>query len=199
IYDDYIGGLPSAATTTADTAPTPSNSSSQATNIPTLHMMLTSLKHSNNMFSNKKIKLHSNLIFSAESSSLQYVDPSNMYTFYQPYPHEYQWTKDHPLEQVIGEPSRLVLIRNQLRSDGDMCMYALTLRAQLYDKVSEQKDITKGTSANTKFENQSTSGTKLYSVTPFPNSKVIPKVVETNDLSKPVTSNLVPTTTESKL
>nr|GEU94869.1 hypothetical protein [Tanacetum cinerariifolium] len=32
---------------------------------------------------------------------------------------------DHPLEQVIGKPSRPILIRNQLRSDGDMCMYAL--------------------------------------------------------------------------
>ncbi|GKE44796.1 hypothetical protein Tco_1472080 [Tanacetum coccineum] len=73
------------------------------------------------------------------------------------------------------------------------------LRAQLFDKVSEQKDITKGTSANTKFANQSTSGTKLYSVTLFLNSKDIPKVVETNDLSKPVTSNSVPTTTESKV
>nr|GEX22073.1 hypothetical protein [Tanacetum cinerariifolium] len=62
----------------------------------------------------------------AESSSSQYVDRSNMYTFYQPYPHEFQKTKDHPLEQVIGEPSRPVLTRNQLRSDGDMCMYALT-------------------------------------------------------------------------
>ncbi|GJZ53097.1 hypothetical protein Tco_0607982 [Tanacetum coccineum] len=41
----------------------------------------------------------------AEASSSPYVDPSNMHTFYQPYPHEYQWTKDHPLEQVIGEPS----------------------------------------------------------------------------------------------
>ncbi|GKA55770.1 retrovirus-related pol polyprotein from transposon TNT 1-94, partial [Tanacetum coccineum] len=56
----------------------------------------------------------------AEPSSSQYVDPSNMHTFYQPYPHEFQWTKDHPLEQVIGEPSRPVLTRNQLRSDGDM-------------------------------------------------------------------------------
>nr|GEY16171.1 hypothetical protein [Tanacetum cinerariifolium] len=37
-------------------------------------------------------------------------------------------TKDHPLEQVIGEPSRPVLTRNQLRSDGDMCMYALTFK-----------------------------------------------------------------------
>ncbi|GJZ25972.1 retrovirus-related pol polyprotein from transposon TNT 1-94 [Tanacetum coccineum] len=62
----------------------------------------------------------------AESSSSQYVDPSNTHMFYQPYPHKYQWTKDHPLEQVIGEPLRLVLIRNQLLSDGDMDMYALT-------------------------------------------------------------------------
>nr|GEU72732.1 retrovirus-related Pol polyprotein from transposon TNT 1-94 [Tanacetum cinerariifolium] len=36
-------------------------------------------------------------------------------------------TKDHPLKQVIGEPSRPVLTRNQLRSDGDICMYALTM------------------------------------------------------------------------
>nr|GEX22295.1 hypothetical protein [Tanacetum cinerariifolium] len=66
-------------------------------------------------------------ISDAESSS-QYVDPSNMHTFYQPYPQEYQWTKDHPLEQVIGEPLQPVLTRNQLRSDGNMCMYALTFK-----------------------------------------------------------------------
>nr|GFB79238.1 Gag-Pol polyprotein [Tanacetum cinerariifolium] len=50
-----------------------------------------------------------------------------MHTFYQPYPHDYQWTKDHPLEQVIREPSRPVLTRNQLKTDGDMCIYALTI------------------------------------------------------------------------
>nr|GEV72824.1 retrovirus-related Pol polyprotein from transposon TNT 1-94 [Tanacetum cinerariifolium] len=60
-------------------------------------------------------------------SSTQYVDPSNMHTFFQPYPHDYQWTRDHPLEQVIGEPSRPVLTRNQLKIDGDMCIYALTV------------------------------------------------------------------------
>nr|GEZ83241.1 hypothetical protein [Tanacetum cinerariifolium] len=58
-------------------------------------------------------------------SSTQYVDPSNMHTFYQPYPHDYQWIKDHPLEQVVGEPSRPVLTRNQLKTDGDICIYAL--------------------------------------------------------------------------
>nr|GEZ09178.1 retrovirus-related Pol polyprotein from transposon TNT 1-94 [Tanacetum cinerariifolium] len=60
-------------------------------------------------------------------SSTQYVDPSNMHTFYQPYPYDYKWTKDHPLEQVIWEPSHSVLTRNQLKTDGDMCIYALTI------------------------------------------------------------------------
>nr|GFA42484.1 hypothetical protein [Tanacetum cinerariifolium] len=73
----------------------------------------------------------------AESSSLQNVDPSNMHTFYQPYPHEFQWTKDHPLEQVIGEPSRPVLTRNQLRYDGDMYMYALTVSTMEPKNVKE--------------------------------------------------------------
>nr|GEY59967.1 retrovirus-related Pol polyprotein from transposon TNT 1-94 [Tanacetum cinerariifolium] len=62
----------------------------------------------------------------AESSSSQNVDLSYMHTFYQPYPHEFQWTKDYLLEQVIGQPARPVLTRNQLQSDGDMCMYTLT-------------------------------------------------------------------------
>nr|GEW70268.1 integrase, catalytic region, zinc finger, CCHC-type, peptidase aspartic, catalytic [Tanacetum cinerariifolium] len=70
-------------------------------------------------------------------SSTQYVDPSNMHTFYQPYPHDYQWTKDHPLEQVIGEPSRLVLTRNQLKTDGNMYGYALTFSIMEPKSVKE--------------------------------------------------------------
>nr|GEV03211.1 integrase, catalytic region, zinc finger, CCHC-type, peptidase aspartic, catalytic [Tanacetum cinerariifolium] len=70
-------------------------------------------------------------------SSTQYVDPSNIHTFYQPYPHDYQWTKDHPLEQVIGEPSRPVLTRNQLKTDGDMCIYALTFNIMEPKTVKE--------------------------------------------------------------
>nr|GEW38873.1 Gag-Pol polyprotein [Tanacetum cinerariifolium] len=44
---------------------------------------------------------------------------------------------DHPLEQVIGEPSRPVLTRNQLRSDGDICMYALTVSTMEPKNVKE--------------------------------------------------------------
>nr|GEY28309.1 putative ribonuclease H-like domain-containing protein [Tanacetum cinerariifolium] len=70
-------------------------------------------------------------------SSTQYMDPSNMHTFYQPYPHNYQWTKDHPLKQVISEPSRPVLTRNQLKTDGDMCIYALTVSILKQNTIKE--------------------------------------------------------------
>nr|GEZ36763.1 hypothetical protein [Tanacetum cinerariifolium] len=180
MYDDFIGGQPSAAqrtvlavqaqqvrqtsttsTSIADSAPTPTNSSYQATNLPIssqdvdelrtqqhaqqqgnqVHLQSKTVADNvqNDMFDgNTFVNPFANPSTSAdESSSSQNVDPSNMHTFYQPYPHEFQWTKDHPLEQVIGEPSRLVLTRNQLRSDGDMCMYALTVSTMEPKNVKE--------------------------------------------------------------
>nr|GEW00623.1 uncharacterized mitochondrial protein AtMg00810-like [Tanacetum cinerariifolium] len=38
--------------------------------------------------------------------SSRHVDSSNMHTFYQHHPSEHRWTKDHPLEQVIRNPSQ---------------------------------------------------------------------------------------------
>nr|GFA01304.1 Gag-Pol polyprotein [Tanacetum cinerariifolium] len=119
MYDDYIGGQPSAivetvstaqepqvrqtstaSTIIADTAPNPTNSSSLETNIP------------------------------ITSQNVDELNPNAMVdgnTF----------TKDHPLKQVIGEPSQPVLTRNQLRSDGDMCMYALTVSTMEPKNVKE--------------------------------------------------------------
>nr|GEY62773.1 hypothetical protein [Tanacetum cinerariifolium] len=105
MYDDYISGQPSAtveivsttqepqvrqtstaSTSIADTTPTPTNSSSLATNI-----LITS----------------------------QDVDELN------------------PNAMIDGGPSRPVLTRNQLRSDGDMCMYALTVSTMEPKNVKE--------------------------------------------------------------
>nr|GEX46037.1 ribonuclease H-like domain-containing protein [Tanacetum cinerariifolium] len=55
-----------------------------------------------------------------------HVDSLNMHTFYQHHLSEHRWTKDHPLEQVIGNPSQSVRTRCQLELDGEMCMFALT-------------------------------------------------------------------------
>nr|GFD00200.1 retrovirus-related Pol polyprotein from transposon TNT 1-94 [Tanacetum cinerariifolium] len=60
-------------------------------------------------------------------TSSRHVDSSNMHTFYQRYPSEHRWTKDHPLEQVIGNPSQSVRTRHQLESDAKMYMFALTV------------------------------------------------------------------------
>ncbi|GKE73069.1 hypothetical protein Tco_1535110 [Tanacetum coccineum] len=126
MYDDYICGQPSASlrttldaqappihqtpttsTTIADTTPTPTNSSSQATNIPNTSPDVDDLKtqqqhvkqHNNQAPLQPEIVADNvpNAMFNgntfvnpfatpstsaSESSSSQYVDPSNMHMFY---------------------------------------------------------------------------------------------------------------------
>nr|GEU85928.1 putative reverse transcriptase, RNA-dependent DNA polymerase [Tanacetum cinerariifolium] len=124
MYDDYIGGQPSAAQRTISAVQA---QQVLADNVPNAMFDANSFV---NPFATTSAS-------AAESSSSQYVDPLNMYTFYKPYPYEFQSTKDHPLEQVIGEPSRPVLIRNELRSDGDMCIYALAVSTMEPKNVKE--------------------------------------------------------------
>nr|GEW12116.1 hypothetical protein [Tanacetum cinerariifolium] len=90
MYDDYIGGQPSATARTV-------MATQEAQDVDELNL--------NTMFDgNTFVNPFANPSTSAaESSSSQNVDPSNMHTFYQPYPHEFQWTKDHPLEQNVKE------------------------------------------------------------------------------------------------
>nr|GFC72743.1 Gag-Pol polyprotein [Tanacetum cinerariifolium] len=73
------------------------------------------------------INIFSTLVQDQGETSSHHVDSSNMYTFYQRYPSEHHWTKDHPLEQVIGNPSQSVRTRRQLESDAEMCMFVLTV------------------------------------------------------------------------
>nr|GFB52760.1 Gag-Pol polyprotein [Tanacetum cinerariifolium] len=73
------------------------------------------------------INIFSTLVEDQRETSSSHVDSSNMHTFYQQHPSEHRWTKDHPLEQVIGNPSQPVRTRRQLESDAEMCMFALTV------------------------------------------------------------------------
>nr|GFB84573.1 putative RNA-directed DNA polymerase [Tanacetum cinerariifolium] len=52
------------------------------------------------------INIFSNSVQDQGETSSHHVDSSNMHTFYQRYPSEHRWKKDHPLEQVIGNPSQ---------------------------------------------------------------------------------------------
>nr|GEU99139.1 retrovirus-related Pol polyprotein from transposon TNT 1-94 [Tanacetum cinerariifolium] len=57
-------------------------------------------------------------------ASTSFHDPSNVHTYYQPYPHEKKWTKDHPLHNIIGDPKSSVQTRGQLANS---CFFSCLL------------------------------------------------------------------------
>ncbi|GJU11563.1 reverse transcriptase domain-containing protein [Tanacetum coccineum] len=59
-------------------------------------------------------------------SSSRNIDNTDVHSF-QPQSHDYRWTRDHPLEQVRGNPTMPVQTRRQLAADPEMCMFALTV------------------------------------------------------------------------
>nr|GEV93848.1 retrovirus-related Pol polyprotein from transposon TNT 1-94 [Tanacetum cinerariifolium] len=70
-------------------------------------------------------------------SSSHNIGNTNAPTFNQPQVSEYRWTKDHPLEQVRGNPSRPVQTRRQLATDLEICMYALTMSTAKPKNIKE--------------------------------------------------------------
>nr|GEW09795.1 retrovirus-related Pol polyprotein from transposon TNT 1-94 [Tanacetum cinerariifolium] len=133
MYDDFIGGQPSAAqrnvsatlaqqvrqtsttsTSIADSAPTPTNSSCHATNFPNTSQDVDELNSQQ-----QHAQQQGNQAYLQSETVAENV-PNAMFdanTFVNPF-----------ATPSIREPSRPVLTRNQLRSDGDMCMYALTFK-----------------------------------------------------------------------
>nr|GEX57406.1 hypothetical protein [Tanacetum cinerariifolium] len=57
-------------------------------------------------------------------ASTSFHDPPNVHTFYQPYPHEKKWTKDHSLHKIIGDPKSSVRTRGQLANS---CLFSCLL------------------------------------------------------------------------
>ncbi|GKF35631.1 hypothetical protein Tco_0112389 [Tanacetum coccineum] len=65
--------------------------------------------------------------FEEAESSTTALDPSNMHEFYQVQPSKHIWTKLHPLEQVISDPSKPMMSRQRLQTDSEVCIYELTV------------------------------------------------------------------------
>nr|GEV31157.1 hypothetical protein [Tanacetum cinerariifolium] len=57
-------------------------------------------------------------------ASIAFHDTSDVHTYYQTYPHETKWTKDHPLHKIIGDPKSSVRTRGQLANS---CLFACLL------------------------------------------------------------------------
>nr|GEW31730.1 hypothetical protein [Tanacetum cinerariifolium] len=81
------------------------------------------------------INIFSTHVQEQRETSSRYADSSNMHIFYQRHPSEHRWIKDHPLEQVIGNPSQSSRTMRQLEKDEEICMFALT------DSRTEPKNI----------------------------------------------------------
>ncbi|GJZ43152.1 retrovirus-related pol polyprotein from transposon TNT 1-94 [Tanacetum coccineum] len=96
MYDDHISGQPSAAPRTKTSIPITSHNVDELETQQQQHVQPQSVTIAENVLNamfdeNTFVNPFATPSTSvAESSSSQYVDPSNIYTFYQPYPHEYQ-------------------------------------------------------------------------------------------------------------
>nr|GEV43155.1 hypothetical protein [Tanacetum cinerariifolium] len=64
---------------------------------------------------------------SSEESTLGYVCSSESNQVIQPHDHLGKWTKDQPIDNVIGNPSRPVSTRKQLATDALWCFYHYVL------------------------------------------------------------------------
>ncbi|GJR17383.1 retrovirus-related pol polyprotein from transposon TNT 1-94 [Tanacetum coccineum] len=67
-------------------------------------------------------------------ASTAFHDTSDVHTFYQPYPHETKWTKDHPLHKIIGDPKSNVRTRGQIANS---CLFACLLSSIEHANVAE--------------------------------------------------------------
>nr|GEW36863.1 Gag-Pol polyprotein [Tanacetum cinerariifolium] len=137
MYDNYIGvqlldalrtthfvlanqllQTPNASTTTADSALTTTNSSSQAPTTPNTSQDVDKLQPQPQQVQHQGNDAYLRSKTIPDNVQNAMFDGN---TFVNPF------TKDHPLEQVIGEPSRPVSKRNQLWTYDKMCIYALSV------------------------------------------------------------------------
>nr|GEY45759.1 hypothetical protein [Tanacetum cinerariifolium] len=93
----------------------PSSNTQSVSNNMVLNVVESSTSH--NVF-NERLE---DAYFDASTS---FYDPSNVHTFYQPYPHEKKWTKDHALHKIIGDPKSSVRTRGQL---ANLCLFSCLL------------------------------------------------------------------------
>ncbi|GJS07481.1 retrovirus-related pol polyprotein from transposon TNT 1-94 [Tanacetum coccineum] len=130
MFDELLNGTTlvvskSSIVTTAD-AP-----DKQLTHVPTVNTTENIIQaETNNEYAqvdnDEFVNVFSTPVQEQGETSSRHVDLSNMHTFYQHHPSTHRWRKDHPLEQVIENPSQSIRTRRQLETDGEFCMSALT-------------------------------------------------------------------------
>nr|GEZ46712.1 putative ribonuclease H-like domain-containing protein [Tanacetum cinerariifolium] len=99
MFEEYFG---------KKSSDTPINSTAQPTQL-----------HSTKFDGNSQFVSYNPTSYEAIESSSIALEPSNVHNFYQVQPSTHSWTKDHPLDQVIGDPSKPVMTRQRLHTDSE--------------------------------------------------------------------------------
>ncbi|GJV84760.1 hypothetical protein Tco_1524658 [Tanacetum coccineum] len=115
LYDEFFND----GTSRVNKSSSPTDNSIQKDTLPSTHIQPTSepttltnvyAEENNNNQAEFTNPLCTSVQENVESSSCN-IGTSNMHTFNQPQDSEYRWTKDHPLTQVRGNPSKPVQTR----------------------------------------------------------------------------------------
>ncbi|GJU56600.1 hypothetical protein Tco_1230314 [Tanacetum coccineum] len=112
MFDEYFNPSPSVAQLVLEVVvqDTPATSISQTIKEAQSHVIPTSFEEDDHEPSSKE-------------SSSQIVTPTNVHSVNQPQKQIEKWTKDHPLDKIIGDPSRPISTRLQLQTEALFCYY----------------------------------------------------------------------------
>ncbi|GJX55319.1 retrovirus-related pol polyprotein from transposon TNT 1-94 [Tanacetum coccineum] len=153
MYDDYIGGQSLTAPRTVPAAQAPQletqqqhvqQQNNQASLQPeTIVDNVLNAMFDGNTFVNPFATPSTS---AAESSSSQYVDPSNIHTFYQPYPHEYHTMEPSNVKETIKDPAWIESMQEELlqfkRIDHDEENTVIRNKTRLVERGYRQEEGT---------------------------------------------------------
>ncbi|GJR77680.1 retrovirus-related pol polyprotein from transposon TNT 1-94 [Tanacetum coccineum] len=80
------------------------------------------------------------LVFEEAESSSTYQDPLNMHEFHQKHRSSDRRTKNHPIEQVIGDLLKPVMTRNRLQPDTKVCINIIAVK-WIWKNKTDAKNI----------------------------------------------------------
>nr|GEU58978.1 reverse transcriptase domain-containing protein [Tanacetum cinerariifolium] len=149
----------------------------------------------NNMFPNVGEASTSHNMFNEQledayfNASTMFHNPSNVHTFYQPYPHEKKWAKDHPLQKIIGDPKSSVRTRGQIANS---CLISCLLCIIKPVKLAEALKYADWVSAMQK-ELDDFARLKVWRLVPRPKEEVGVPLSNTQSIS----NNMVPNVDEA--
>ncbi|GJT55350.1 retrovirus-related pol polyprotein from transposon TNT 1-94 [Tanacetum coccineum] len=122
---DVLTGTPSSTTIDQDA---PSSSTSQTTQETPPPVIPLGVEEADHDIKVVHMDNNPNVNFlipepSSEESSTQVVISNNVHSINKPPEHIKKWTKDHPIDNVIGDPSRPVYTRHQLQDEALLCYF----------------------------------------------------------------------------